>query len=407
MELNFSTIEGKSRGYKALVGFLGLMVVVFIISFLVAYLKGQQVWGVSNIIPWGQLITFYIYFIGLSAGAIIISSLSYVFKKEAYEPIGRMAVLMGILLMMGAMSFVLVDLGRPEKFWRLFMYFYLNNMTSLFAINSIFYTGYITLMLVYLWLIFEGKKKLAAVVGTVDVLWAVAVHMGTGAIFGLVGNREIFFSPIKPFEFLAAALTSGTSLIILISMITFKLTKRVIRQELILSLGKLLSYMIIVLLVMVFVDKLTHLYFPNREATVYLLTGDYWWIFWFFQIGMGIAIPLILLMVPRTGKTTGGIVAAAIAVVLGVFGERAALVIPGTAHPQPFFPGRIEGMWGEPGIFPITLWETLLSLSIVSFVVFLFVLGLKYLEILPAREGDARGASPATGAAVSDHISPT
>ena len=93
-----------------LVAFLGLMVVLFMTSFIVAYLKGQQVWGVSNIIPWGQLITFYIFFIGLSAGAIIISSLSYVFKREAYEPIGRMAVLMGILLMMGAMS---LCPGRP------------------------------------------------------------------------------------------------------------------------------------------------------------------------------------------------------------------------------------------------------------------------------------------------------
>jgi len=61
--------------------------------------------------------------------------------------------------MVGAMSFVMVDLGRPEKAWRLFMYFYLNNMTSLFAINSILYTGYITLMLVYLWLIFEGRNN--------------------------------------------------------------------------------------------------------------------------------------------------------------------------------------------------------------------------------------------------------
>ncbi|RPI52898.1 MAG: hypothetical protein EHM56_07865, partial [Chloroflexi bacterium] len=104
MERNYSTIEGTSRGYKVLVALLGVMVGVFIVSFLVAYLKGQQVWGVSNIIPWGQLITFYIFFIGLSAGAIIISSLSYVFKREIYEPIGRMAVFMGILLMVGAMS---------------------------------------------------------------------------------------------------------------------------------------------------------------------------------------------------------------------------------------------------------------------------------------------------------------
>ena len=75
MERNYSTIEGTSKGYKVLVALLGVMVGVFIVSFLVAYLKGQQVWGVSNIIPWGQLITFYIYFIGLSAGAIMISSL--------------------------------------------------------------------------------------------------------------------------------------------------------------------------------------------------------------------------------------------------------------------------------------------------------------------------------------------
>src|SRR4030043_959933 len=186
MERNYSTIEGTSRGYKVLVALLGVGVAVFITSFLVAYLKGQQVWGVNNIIPWGQLIPFHTVLIGLSAGAIIISSLSYVFKREIYEPIGRMAVFMGILVMVGAMSFVMVDLGRPEKSWRLFMYFYLNNMTSLFAINSIFYTGYITLMLVYLWLIFEGKKRLAAIVGTVDVLWAIAVHMGTGASFGFI-----------------------------------------------------------------------------------------------------------------------------------------------------------------------------------------------------------------------------
>ncbi|MGB9629155.1 MAG: NrfD/PsrC family molybdoenzyme membrane anchor subunit [Thermodesulfobacteriota bacterium] len=384
--MNYSTIEGTSRGYKILVSLLGVMVGVFITSFLVSYLKGQQVWGVSNIIPWGQLITFYIYFIGLSAGAIIISSLSYVFKREAYEPIGRLAVLMGILLMVGAMVFVMVDLGRPEKAWRLFMYFYLNNMTSLFAINSIFYTGYITLMLIYLWLIFEGKKRLAGVVGTIDVLWAIAVHMGTGAIFGVIGNREIFFSPIKPFEFLMAALTSGTSLIILTAIATFKLTRRGIQEELVFSLSRLLTYLILILLVMVFVDKLTHLYFPNREAMVYLIAGDYWWIFWVFQIGMGIGFPLFLLIYPKTKKTLKGVVIAALSVVIGVFGERAALVIPGTAHPQPFFPGKIEGLWGEPGIFPITFWESLLSLSIVSLVVLLFVLGLRYLEILPERK---------------------
>ncbi|MDO9124145.1 MAG: NrfD/PsrC family molybdoenzyme membrane anchor subunit, partial [Deltaproteobacteria bacterium] len=291
MERSYVTIEGKSRGYYLLVTLLGLGSGSLVVSFLVAYLKGQQVWGVSNIIPWGQLIIFYIYFIGLSAGAIIISSLGYVLKWDFYKPITRLAVFLGILLMVGAMLFVFVDLGRPEKFWRLFGYYFLNNMTSLFVINSIFYVGYITLMVLYLWLIFEKKKRWATIVGTLDVIWAVSVHMGTGAIFGLIGNREIFFSPIKPFEFLAAALTSGTSLIILTTLGAFKFTGRKIPEELIISLGRLLSGLILVLLIMIFVDKLTHLYFPGREPTLYLFTGNYWWLFWVFQIGMGILIP--------------------------------------------------------------------------------------------------------------------
>ncbi len=389
MERSYVTIEGKSRGYYLLVTLLGLGSGSLVVSFLVAYLKGQQVWGVSNIIPWGQLIIFYIYFIGLSAGAIIISSLGYVLKWDFYKPITRLAVFLGILLMVGAMLFVFVDLGRPEKFWRLFGYYFLNNMTSLFVINSIFYVGYITLMVLYLWLIFEKKKRWATIVGTLDVIWAVAVHMGTGAIFGLIGNREIFFSPIKPFEFLAAALTSGTSLIILTTLGAFKFTGRKIPEELIISLGRLLSGLILVLLIMIFVDKLTHLYFPGREPTLYLFTGNYWWLFWVFQIGMGILIPLFLLIYPRTGRTVKGVFSASLSVMIGVFGERAALVIPGTAYPQHFFPGFIEGMWGKPGIFPVTIWETLLSLGIVSYIALLFVLGLKYLEILPAREDGA------------------
>ncbi len=389
MERSYVTIEGKSRGYYLLVTLLGLGSGSLVVSFLVAYLKGQQVWGVSNIIPWGQLIILYIYFIGLSAGAIIISSLGYVLKWDFYKPITRLAVFLGILLMVGAMLFVFVDLGRPEKFWRLFGYYFLNNMTSLFVINSIFYVGYITLMVLYLWLIFEKKKRWATIVGTLDVIWAVSVHMGTGAIFGLIGNREIFFSPIKPFEFLAAALTSGTSLIILTTLGAFKFTGRKIPEELIISLGRLLSGLILVLLIMIFVDKLTHLYFPGREPTLYLFTGNYWWLFWVFQIGMGILIPLFLLIYPRTGRTVKGVFSASLSVMIGVFGERAALVIPGTAYPQHFFPGFIEGMWGKPGIFPVTIWETLLSLGIVSYIALLFVLGLKYLEILPAREDGA------------------
>ena len=145
MELTYLPIEGKSRSYRAMVAILGIMVAVLVIGFLVYYLKGMQVWGISNAIPWGQLITLDIYFIGLSAGAIVVSGLSYVLRREEYKPIGRIAIWLGLLIFIGAMISVLLDLGRLEKFWRLFMYGYLNNMTSMFALNTIWYGGYIFL----------------------------------------------------------------------------------------------------------------------------------------------------------------------------------------------------------------------------------------------------------------------
>jgi Ni/Fe-hydrogenase subunit HybB-like protein len=388
MDLTFEPIQGKSRGYRIMIGVLVFMVAVLLTSFLVVYLNGQQVWGISNPVPWGQLITFDIYFIGLSAGAIVVSGLSYVLNRKEYKPIGRVAVMLGLLLFAGAMVCVLVDLGRPEKFWRLFMYGYLNNMTSMFALNSIWYGGYILLMVVYLWLAIENKTKLAMIVGTVDVLWAVGVHSFTGAIFGLIASRDILFSPVKPFEFIAAALTSGTALLTVVVVLAFKYTNRKLDKKVVTSLGRLLSFIIIVLFVMVFFDKLTHIYFPHREGVLFLFTGPYWWLFWVFQIGMGIIIPLIILFHPKAGKTVKGVIVASISVVVGVLGERAALVIPGTAQVQQIYPGHIEGMWGATGVFPITFWETALTLGIVSLVVLLFILGLKFLPILPVSEDD-------------------
>lgn len=383
MDLTYLPIEGKSRAYRAMVAVLSLMVAVFVASFLVYYLKGMQVWGISNAIPWGQLITLDIYFIGLSAGAIVVSGLSYVLGREEFKPIGRIAIYLGLLIFIGAMVAVLVDLGRLEKFWRLFVYGYLNNMTSMFAINSIWYGGYILLMLVYLWLALENKIKLAMIVGTIDVLWAIGVHSFTGEIFGLVGAREILHSPIKPFEFIAAALTSGTALLIIVVVAAFKLSNRFIDNKVVFSLGRLLSMIIIVLFFMVFFDKLTHIYVTQREGTIFLFTGPYWWLFWVFQIGMGIVIPLIILFHPKAGKSIKGVVVASISVVIGVLGERAALIIPGTAHVQQLYPGNIEGVWGTPGVFLITFWETALTVGIIGLVALLFVLGLKHLPLLP------------------------
>ena len=394
MGLTFQTIDGKSRGFSILLAVLAAFSIAGLISFMISYIEGHQVLGTGNLIPWGMPIIVAIYLIGLSAGSLILSSLTYVFRKEEYRPIARLAVFMAIVLIFGAMVGIALDLGRPEKTWRLFMFFVLNNMRSMFAINGILYGGYFLIGLIYLGFIFADKKKFTKIMGILAVCWAALVHMGTGAIFGFIATRPIFNSPIKPFEFLGAAMVSGLALLMIAVVLLFKLVKRTFNKQIIFSLSRMLLALIVVLAVMVLIDKLTHLYSPDREPTVWLLTGPFSWIFWVLQVGCAYLLPLILLSHPRLSKDLRWVMVAAVSVVIGIFGERFALVIPGTAHPMPFYPGKIEGMWGTPGIFPITPVESLMSVGVFALMGLFFVLGLKYLELLPAEESQEMEKAP-------------
>jgi len=386
VELSFVSIEGKSRNYYIAVCAIAGLVILGLTCFGIAYVRGHQYFGSSNAIPWGLPIVLAIYFIGLSAGSLILSSLTYVFGQEQFKPIARMAVLLAIVLILGAMISIAVDLGRPEKFWRLFMFFYLNNMTSMFAINGVLYGGYFVISLCYFGFIMASNMKMTRILGIVAVCWAVLVHMGTGAIFGFVAARELWFSPIKPFEFLAAAITSGLALLIVATVLTLKLTGRKVNSEIIAQLGRMLAVFIAILFIFIFVDKITHFYEPARDATMYALTGRFSWIFWVLQIGLVVLLPLIILFQPRWNRTTKWVTLAGVLVVVGIFFERYFLVIPGSAYPQEYYPGHIEGVYGAISRFTLAPAEIGLAIGIFAFVALVFMLGLKFLDVLPEKE---------------------
>ena len=386
MGIKFSTIEGGSRGYSLFRGLLILLSAVGGASFMASYIGGHRLLGGSNLIPWGLLIVISIYLIGLSAGALILSTLTYVFGKEEYKPISRMAVYLSLVLIFGAMVAIGLDLGRPEKSVRLFMFFILNNMGSMFAINGILYGGYFMISLVYLGFIFAEKPRVTSKIGVLAIFWASLVHMGTGAIFGFIAARPIFHSPLKPFEFLAAAIASGLALLLISIVFTFRFTGRQVDKKSLLSLSQLLLTSVIILSVIVLVDKIIHLYPPGREPTLWLLTGSFAWVFWGLQVGCAYLLPIFILIHPHYRKSISWVVIASFLILIGIFGERFVLVIPGTAHPLPFFPGKIEGIWGETGIFHFTLAESLLSLGLFAFMGLFYLLGLKHLELLPVVE---------------------
>ena len=51
--------------------------------------RGLGVTRLGSVVPWGVWVAFYIYFIGLSAGSFLLSTLIFVFKNKTLEPVGR------------------------------------------------------------------------------------------------------------------------------------------------------------------------------------------------------------------------------------------------------------------------------------------------------------------------------
>ncbi|MBA7668350.1 hypothetical protein ES703_76460 [subsurface metagenome] len=172
MTTDFVALEGKSRGYRFLIAVLGVLAVAGFVSFIISYIQGHQVFGSNNVIPWGMPIVVAIYLIGLSAGLHILAFLIYIMGQDRYREVIRVAVFLAVVLIFGAMIFIALDLGRLEKFWRLFMLVYLNNMSSMFAINSIFYTCYFISAVIYLMSLFTNMKRFSMVMGMVAFGWA-------------------------------------------------------------------------------------------------------------------------------------------------------------------------------------------------------------------------------------------
>ena len=78
--------------------------------------------GMRNLDSWGLYITMFMFFVGLSAGGLIISSVPSAFGMKGFGGIYKVAVWTSICCTVLAIGFVVVDLGQPLRVWELFAY---------------------------------------------------------------------------------------------------------------------------------------------------------------------------------------------------------------------------------------------------------------------------------------------
>ncbi|MGK7345564.1 MAG: NrfD/PsrC family molybdoenzyme membrane anchor subunit [Candidatus Nitrospinota bacterium M3_3B_026] len=386
METKFTRIEGRSAGYRNLLIVSGLAAALAPLSALCLFLEGHHVTNMTNQVPWGAPIVMAVYLIGASAGSLVLSAMSSVFGKVEYKPFSRMAALLAILLIVAALMAIIMDWGRPDRILVPFFHF---QPRSMFSLNAILYNTYMLIGFVYLWALFNEKAHLTKILGLMAVFVAVGVHSGTGAIFGFVYARELYNSAMLAPSFIAAALSSGTALMIIILVYTFRATGRYLDDRLVHGLGRLMGVFILVVFYFLFMENVTRAYAPkNYEAASFLLLhgGKYTLYFWVGLVLMGLVIPAALVFYRRTGTSIKWIMTAAWLQLIGVLFERYIIVIPAQIMPLELFPDKeitsvfLDGQYAH---YSVSILEAAYSLGLAGVVVFGYVAAIKLWPMVP------------------------
>jgi molybdopterin-containing oxidoreductase family membrane subunit len=396
VDIQFVRIEGNSRSFWLLSATLATLALAGLIATWYVIQHGLWVTGMTNRMPWGLQIVMAVYYIGLSAGSLVISGLYGVFGKLEYKPFARLAVYVAMLFLIAGLLSILTDQGRMDRvFVEPFVYF---NLLSMFSINPLLYLGHIAICVVYLWALFTERKRLTRVIATLAFGWAFCVHSGTGAIFGF-GARQLYESPLLPASFVAAAMASGTALMIVMIVGLFKLTERHVDDELVLWLGRFLAVCLLVVVYFLFMENAYRAYVVElrQAAMYYLFEGVHSVLFWGGLVITGCVIPLVILFRKRTGSSIRWVVFAASLVVFGVLCERYVIVLPGLTHPPDMFRGMTVTGSGIPEgnvTYTASGLEVLQALGVFGIIGLMFQWGLKIFKLLPT-EARSHGHSAA------------
>ena len=381
-----------STSYKVYMGILIVITIIGIYAIVARLVGGLEISNLNSIVTWGLWISFYIFFIGVSAGAFLLSSLVYVFGFKQFEKTGKIAVFTALIALLTGLGFVSLDLGHMERFFYVFVS---PSATSVLTWVIYFYVGYIVLLIVELVLILrkktspgriEGDRKAIKILGIIGIPTALIVHGGTGAVFAVTKGQEYWFSGLFPLIFIISALASGGALIAaLYAFLGKKDSKHAATTS---AIAKIAAWFLIFDLALIFLEFLVTRYggIPDGlKVLETIIAGPNWWIFWIIQILIGVIIPLIIILssIGRSPKWAG---AAAILIVIGVIGVRWNIVVPQLSVPS--FEGITEAFSDSRYTtdYAPSLLEWGSSLGVIGIMTIVFSLGYRRLPLVNSGE---------------------
>jgi Ni/Fe-hydrogenase subunit HybB-like protein len=390
--VRYREIEGRSGGFYALLGALGVLILAGAGAGWYMDHHGHYVTGMSNRIVWGTPHVFAVFLIVAASGALNVASIASVFGRGLYQPLARLSGLLALTLLAGGLVVLVLDLGRPDRLIVAMTHY---NFKSIFAWNIFLYTGFFAVVALYLWTLFErrmnGYSKRA---GMLAFIWRLVLTTGTGSIFGFLVAREPYNSALLAPLFIVMSFSFGLAVFVLVLMAACRGSGRALGETMLNRLANLLGVFVAAVLYFVVVYHLTNLYIARQhevERFILLDGGVYTALFWIGQILVGSIVPLALLFGPASSGSHRTIAAAAVCVILGGLAQVYVLIIGGQAYPQLMFPDKEVSSSFFDGVvaaYSPSLPEMALGVGGAALALALTAVALKVLPFLPQSLAD-------------------
>ena len=389
----FSEVKNNGIGYWGVLIALGLLILAGAFSVFHMEHEGHYVTGMNNQIVWGMPHVFAIFLIVAASGAANVATVGTVFGKKIYQPLGRLSAFLAASLLIGGLLVLLLDLGdmaHVEEMARGYL-----NFKSIFAWNMILYSGFIAILVTYLWTMMDRRKMAKSLykpVGYVNMIWRFLLTMGTGSIFGFLVARQYYDAAIMAPLFIAASYVYGTAIYTLLLMTTYKLTGRELGDAVLNRLRYTLAIFIALTLFLELVRHLTNLYATEHHGVeAFILTGEFSGLFWYGEILIGALLPMFLIWCRFLKNNRLALATAALLAVIGGFFFIYVNLIGGQAYPLILFPNaEVSSSFADGAInsYSPTLDEILLGVAGFALAIAMVVLGMKVLRLLPVSLAD-------------------
>jgi molybdopterin-containing oxidoreductase family membrane subunit len=386
-------LRSATMGYYALLLFCGALFLAGTGFGIHAMVAGhEKLFNLSREVPWGILISTYVFFVVTSTGLCLVSSIGHVFGNKDFMPIAKRSVFLSIATILSGFFVIAFEIKIP---WRMAVYNVISpNLTSNIWWMGTLYGAYLAFMFAEYVCLLQDKHKPAVFCGFSGSVAGIAAHSNLGAVFGLLMGREFWHGPYMPIYFIASAMMTGCAVIILFHFLGYRVNneemsasmKNALRVTA--KLGVLLICVIMFFTCWKMISGIAGRPAGKYEAVMALLSGPYALNFWVFELGLGMLFPLVM-FVRSKGEDLKMMFYGALAMIVGIFVMRYDLVVV----------GQIVPVYHELGVneykqllsYVPSFHEAIITLGGFGLTAFLFLLGEKLFVGHKVEEHQAEG----------------